>query len=356
MKKVTFVIESLGYGGAERVLTELAKYLSENGYEITIITFKKAKQEYQLNNRIKRVDLEIAESGINKLIIGRRKLKKELKRAEVSICISFDILANILLLLSAPKNCKVIISERNAPKQTELSIYSKVLRFLLYRKTDLIVFQTEEAAKCYSKKIQGKSVIIANPIKENLPVKQYDNVNKEIVAVGRLAKQKNYELMLFAFKDFLKKHKEYILSIYGDGDEREKLQNLCKELSISENVIFHGKTSDVHSRICNAEVYLLTSHYEGIPNALLEAMAMGFPVVATNCPSGGVKLLLSRKSVGILVDKFCVEDISCALCSLVENPINASRMGKAAQYVRDEYSIQNIGHKWIMLIEGNRKK
>lgn len=353
MKKITFVIESLGYGGAERVLTELAGYLSENGYDVTIITFKKKVQEYQLSYRIKRVNLELAENGIKKLIIGRRKLRNEIKKEETQVCIAFDILANILLLLASPRNCEVIISERNAPKQTELSIYSKILRFLLYRRTDVIVFQTEGAAKCYSERIQRKSVIIANPIKTNLPLKKNDKLNKEIVAIGRLAKQKNYELMLLAFKDFLGKHREYVLSIYGEGEEQDNLINLCQKLSINNNVIFHGNCEDVHSKICNAEIFLMTSNYEGIPNALMEAMAMGFPVISTNCPSGGAKLLINSDNVGILVDNFCPEDISLALCSLVENPINALKMGRTAQYVREEYSIQNIGNKWIELIENN---
>lgn len=350
MQKIVFVIESLGYGGAERVMTEITRYL-EKKYEITIITFKKKEQEYELAEGINRVNLEIPNIGMKKLIVGTQKLREELLKINAHICISFDILANILLILAAPRDCHTIISERNAPKQTEISMQSKLLRFLLYRNADYYVFQTIEAARCYSKQIQKKSVIIANPIKENLPQKNYENVNKEIVAVGRLAKQKNYELMLQAFYEFLKVHNEYKLSIYGDGKEKENLLEMCRTFQIEDHVKFYGNCSDVHKRMVNAEIFLMTSNYEGIPNALMEAMAMGFPVVATDCPSGGVRMLITDKVNGLLIKDKDPINIKNALCELAENSIEEKRLGKAAQYVKKDFSIEEIGNKWEKLIQ-----
>ena len=131
---------------------------------------------------------------------------------------------------------------------------------------------------------------------------------------------------------------------------------MCDELAITNQVVFHGSCDNVHTEILNAEIFLMTSHYEGIPNALLEAMAMGFPVIAVDCPSGGVRMLIKNKSVGILLKEYRAEDISRALCYLTENSIKAIEMGKAAQYVREEYSIQKVGAKWEALIEKNKGK
>ncbi len=351
MKKIVFVIESLQYGGAERVLTGITDYLAEHDYDITVITFLLKEQEYELNQKIKRINLNIPNNGVQKLIYGVKKLKEALLLQEAQICIAFDILANILLLLAAPHSMKVVISERNAPKQTALSIYSKILRFLIYPKSDYYVFQTKEAASYYSKKIQMKSTIIPNPILSQLPKKKYVDLNKEVVAIGRLEKQKNYELMLRSFKEFLKEHEDYTLSIYGIGSEQDNLNQLCRQLDISHQVVFRGNSNKVHEMIIKAEIFLMTSSYEGIPNALMEAMAMGFPVIATNCPAGGVALLIEDGKNGILVDGKDEKKIGHALSCLVENPAYAEQLGISASCVRQRFSLEIVGSQWENMIE-----
>lgn len=351
MKKIVFVIESLQYGGAERVLSEITRFLTYKGYEITVITFVSREREYKLDKKIRRINLEIPNSGIQKLIGGSQSLRKTLQNEKADICIAFDILANILLLLSAPTNSKVVISERNAPKQTELSIYSKILRFLLYRRANYYVFQTEEAAACYSKKIQNRNFIIPNPVLSNLPQKKYCNLNKEVIAIGRLEKQKNYELMLRSFREFLCNYGEYTLSIYGVGSEKNNLMDLCNKLGMTNQVVFKGNSDKVHELIKNAEIFLMTSNYEGIPNALMEAMAMGFPVIATDCPSGGVAMLIEDGINGILIEDKDEKKIAQAMSFYVDNPEIEERMGTSASNVRTRFSLETIGNMWVNMIE-----
>lgn len=353
MKKILFVIESLQFGGAERVLCELAKYFNQKGYMVNVVTFLRGEQEYHLPENIKRINCEIGRRKFTKLITGVKSLRKIINESSFDVCISFDILANVLLLLSAKKKHFVVISERNAPRQTEISVFSKVLRKLLYWKADRIVFQTVEAAHFYSKWIQKRSVIIPNPVIEGIPYKEGEN--KTIVAVGRLAPQKNYRLMLDAFAKFHMKNVDYVLQIYGDGPSKDELIRYRDSLGLSFSVVFCGNQKNIHKIIQKSSIFLMTSNYEGIPNALLEAMAMGFPVVATDCPSGGVAMLISDEKKGILIKKAEAEEIANALDYLANNPSARKMFGENAKYVRQAFSVETIGQKWEKLINEGKK-
>ncbi len=356
MNRIFFVIRCLQYGGAERVMCEIARFLEEKGYEVTIITFIKAKKEYILNDKIERVNLNVPEKGIKKLMVGRRALKRYLLKENAKICISFDILANILLILSAPKKCIKIISERNAPKQTELSAVSKVLRFLTYGRCDYCVFQTDGARKCYSKKIQKKGLVIPNPVKENLPFKKSIDTKKEIVAIGRLENQKNYPAMIRGFEEFVNSFPEYTLKIYGDGSKEKELIDYICEKNLRSRVNIEHSCPDIHSRISDSEMFIMTSNYEGIPNALLEAMAMGFPVVAYDCPPGGCAVLVEHEVNGILLKSQEAGVIAGALKMLAEDRGLRERLGNNARQVRSDFSLDKIGGKWLDLIDGLKEE
>lgn len=350
-EKICFVIGSLKFGGAERVLSEIANYISDQGYEVYVVTFEKAKQEYKLQNKIKRIVLALPQNRIVKLVAGVSKLRRFLHKEKFPVCISFDILANCILPLAAPSGCKTIISERNAPIETKLSHMSKILRFLTYSKADKCVFQTLEAMEKSRYVPKEKGIVIPNPIKQDLPFRSSNN--KEIVvAVGRLADQKNYPAMLRGFAEFIRKHKKYQLCIYGDGNRKDELIRFARNLKIQENVHFLGSVKDVHERIKKAQIFLMTSDYEGIPNALLEAMGIGLPVIAYDCPAGGVRLLLSKEKSGILLEDQSPGRIGSALCFLADHPEIRDEMGRRALYVRDEFSIDKIGAQWLSVILG----
>lgn len=355
-KKIFFVIASLEFGGAERVLSEIANYLAENDYEVTIITFFRGEKEYILDKSVRRINLDIPTKKFSKLCIGRKRLSDLLKKEKVDLCISFDILANILLILSHPSKCKTVISERNAPKHTRLSIYSRLLRIVTYDKADGCVFQTEEAKKCYSKKLQNKSWIIPNPVRRNLPYRCEKELRNEIIAIGRLDAQKNYIAMIKGFARFAQSHDDYVLKIYGQGNMQSLLEEFAIECGVGKKVFFKGSSLNVHSEIMHSKIFLMTSNYEGIPNALMEAMAMGFPVIAYDCPSGGVKLLINNMTNGILINDQQPETIECALNQIVEDEILEKRLGENARSIRILYSLEKIGKCWIDLIESYDKE
>lgn len=349
LDKLVFIIESMGIGGAERVVSILAENLCDK-YEISIITFKKKQVEYPINMKIERLNFEIPE-GYKKFFEGRRKLENELMELKPDVVIAFDILPNILVNAIKRRRRKwlTVISERSAPREAEISILSKILRKLYYRKADRYVFQTEEAMNFYSKSIQQRSYIISNPIREGLPKRVYNGEHK-VVAVGRLTKAKNYPCLLTAFSLFIQKYKDYILEIYGEGESREEIEDIIKQLGLSPHVKLMGNCEDVHCRIRKAKLFVMTSSYEGMPNALMEAMVMGFPVIASDCPSGGPRKIIKDGENGFLFENNDYQKLFEKMCYAVEYP-ELEQLGKKAQEIEEQFSSQIITNKWDDLIK-----
>lgn len=335
---VAFVSQSLAGGGQERVTANLANSLSDDpNISVVVITATKSDNEYILSEKVKRYS--ILE---NKLLSDSKKLRAILNTNDVDVVIGMGIYANFLCCMSNFfLKTRVIISERNDPAHDRLSLKSKIFRFVFYRFADGYIFQTEGARAFYSKKIQEKGVIIPNPLKEDIPYKS--NVcNKEIVAVGRLSPQKNYSNLINAFAEISKRHPEYVLRIFGTGELEENLKNLCRELKISDKVVFEGFCTDVHEKIKDSDIFVLSSDFEGMPNSLMEAMAMGFPVISTDCPSGGPKSLIKNEENGLLIPVNDSNQLVDALNYLIEDESFKKKIGKNAIIIRNLYSQDNI--------------
>ena len=173
---------------------------------------------------------------------------------------------------------------------------------------------------------------------------------KRIVAVGRLIPAKNYPLLINAFELFCQKHTSYVLEIYGDGVEKEKIQHLVNKSICKEKIFMQGACQNVLERIRDAELYVLSSDLEGMPNALIEAMALGLACVATDCPSGGPADLIKHKSDGILVPVNNPQVMSEAMSFLVENIEERKEISCNATKIRKRLDIKYIGNEWMRFI------
>ena len=353
---ISFLIPSLGSGGAERVVSILASSLAERGHEVDVVMLANRHRDYRLSEKVNVVYLDCEQD--QGLKTGKRyrlrlqKIRRAIKQLHPDVAVSFMSETNIDTCLSMRfSRIPLVVSERNDPKTDPASRLKQWLRRLAYHKPRGFVFQTPDAQAYFSRRIQKRSEIILNPLSEKLPLPWQNAREKRVVAVGRLNRQKNFPMLIEAFSRFLKEHPDYILEIYGDGVLRESLQALVSEKGLADKVLFRGFCTDVHEKIRSAEMFVMTSDFEGMPNALAEAMAMGIPCISTDCPCGGPRFLMKHMENGILVPVKDTEKTYRAMCYMVENPEEASKMGQEAYHVRERMDASAITEQWERFIQ-----
>jgi glycosyltransferase involved in cell wall biosynthesis len=245
---------------------------------------------------------------------------------------------------------EVIISERGNPEVDDKRRWVHYGRKWLYPLASKVVFQTRMAMEFFSPKIREKSAIIPNPI-NSLPDWHHGEKEKTIVAIGRLVPQKNFTLLLDAFNDFHKNHPEYNLTIFGEGNLRPQLEQQVVENKLDGVVSLPGFADDIYAKIKTAGIYVSCSNYEGISNAMMEALAMGIPSVCTDCPVGGAALVINDGINGLLIPVNDKKALVTALNQIADDKEFAKKLCRNALQVRVDYSLEKIGNEWKRLIE-----
>lgn len=294
MKTIMIVTRNMLAGGAERVIAQLANYFVSKNYNCYLVTLYKDEVFYSINTNVK--ICQISSGSKSRL---------------------FD----------------------------KLNRYMQ-LRKIVYPFAEGIVFQTQKAQSFFPNKIKDKSIVITNPIDINrIPFQCKKERKKRIVAAGRLELQKNFMLLIDAFNDFQKENEEYSLVIYGEGTLRKQLQTKIDELGLQKKIFLPGKEEKLLEIINDSAMFVLSSDYEGLPNVLIEAMCMGMPVIATDCPSGGPRELINNNINGILVPVNNKKKLVEAMIRLTDNDL-AKKMGDNAYNIRKIYEKQDVFEKW----------
>ena len=359
MKKVVFYVDSLRKGGAERVVSTLANFFSTiEDYDVYIFSLMKCKIEYSLNSNVKVFFISDSNNYQNKnifrrLINVREKIKTTknlLKKINPDVVISFLPSSSFLALLT--KKTKVIISVRNDPNVEYAGLKNKLLMKLLYPKCDGAVFQTSDAEKYFNNIIKNR-IVIYNPLSHLFLNKKIDRKEKEktIVSVGRLEKQKNFDLLINAFSLFEKKNPDYKLIIYGEGNERNKLQEKIRSCDLENKVVLTGQVDDIQDKIINSSLFVMSSNFEGMPNALIEAMALGIPCISTDCPCGGPRELINSGENGILVPTNDEIALSTSMDKVINDEKLAKKISENGLKIRDLLDEERICLKWKKYIE-----
>ena len=349
LKEVTLVTAGMTGGGTERVIAVLSDYLIQKEYQVTILMTAGSEIAYSIHPDVKVVALGGRTGGsIQKRLQRIVMIRKYMKSNPDSIMLSFGTETNLFVIIAGllRKN-RLVISERNDPNQCEF----RLLRNIVYRFADCYVFQTEEAKACFSRRIQKKSIVIPNPLTDQIPEPYHGIREKTIVAVGRLNRQKNHMLLLEAFCEFGAKQDDYILNLYGEGELLNELKKKAQSLGIEEKVFFKGFEANVLDKIKNAGMYVLSSDYEGISNSLMEAMAIGLPVISTDCPIGGSSMLVRDGRNGLLVPLRDKQALSMAMERIATDTRLAQTMSEEAVSVRRLYSVEKICEQWIKILK-----
>lgn len=349
-KKILFYISTIREGGAARVMVNLANQFCKEGYKVIFLTNFPDKNEYVLNNKIERISLEEKESAENILIKNFKRIKalrSIIKTRGVKYCVSFMAENNFRLILSSLfTRVKTIISVRTDPKKKYLGIKGFLISKLLYRLADGIVFQTKEAQEFFPKTIQRKSTIIFNPVADNFYQTERDAEPKNIVACGRLNAVKRYDLLIKAFARIFNKYPQENLLIYGQGKMKKDLELLIAKLGLQNRVFLMGQSADIAEILSKAKLFVLVSDYEGMPNALMEALAVGVPSISTDCPCGGPRELIKNGENGLLVPCNSEEKLALAMEKLLSHPNQAKQMGENARKAAQNFTSSVIFRQW----------
>nr|WP_319520915.1 glycosyltransferase [uncultured Sphaerochaeta sp.] len=353
MKSIFFYISDLDKGGAQRVICTLSNLFSEKGYKITIVTTAFCTSAYQLNKEITHRTLDVSEFDTKKPflwknIIRNRRFVKLVKVYKPDVIITF-LEREIYRVLSIKKILKVpiIVSFRNAPNMDYSTFIKRNLIKLLINRADGIVYQTQEAYQFFYKNYHNNHIIILNPINPKfLDVRLSPIKKKSIVTVGKLYPQKNHKLLIDSFNIISQEFPDYILEVYGEGSLRQTLQAQIELLRLEKRVFLRGITDSIENSIKNASLFVLSSNYEGISNALMEAMVLGLPVISTDCPCGGSSVLIRNRENGILVPTGNEVELANAIRELLSDQYLSKKLGQEASKLRDIVNPEKISVTW----------
>jgi glycosyltransferase involved in cell wall biosynthesis len=362
VRRLTLVIFSLSSDGAERVMSIMANYWAAKGWQITLLTFVDRTKPpfYDLDSRVDYIPLGIAGDSPNPIIAIWNNLKR-IRRLRTAIydskpdaAISFMSTTNAIALL-ATRGLKipVVVSERIDPTKYSIGKIWEQLRKWTYLFADRIVVQTKKTLDYFPSQLQASACIIPNPILE--PPKGNNSSEKllgdrSLIAMGRLEYQKGFDLLLQAFAKLKDPYPEWTLTILGEGALRQELESLCNQLELTDRVHLPGRRKNPYEFLKQAKLFVMSSRFEGFPNALCEAMACGLPVISTDCPSGPAEII--RDGVdGILVPNEDVSALAAAMERLMSDEEERKRLAARAPEVTERFSLEKVMGMWEELIE-----
>ena len=351
--KLAFYIGSLNKGGAERVFVNLAEYFQNKGYQIVMVTQYQKEDEYVLAEGIRRVisDIPPEETTGSRAVNFYRRMsrlhriwKKERPDLVLSCVGKNNFMAVVTTMFTKTKPVVSVVGEAKEEYPNRLM---KALANLLFPFASGVILQTERSKSFFSQRVSRTSVILPNSLNPLFIRERFRGEReKRIVSVGRLDANKNHEMMIRAFAGLAGRYPEYTLTIYGEGELREHLQKLIASLGLEEKVFLPGVVPDVAERIEKAALFLLVSYSEGVSNALIEALALGLPVIATDVPSGGTQGLIRHGGNGLIIPPGDEEALKAAMERLLSDGEYAERLGEQAHKIQERLAPERVNRQW----------
>lgn len=343
-KEIVFLSSKLLMGGAERVACSLANWIVKNTNDnVTFLIFGDSDIPYELDKKVKIVSIQFNSKNKTKNILDRINFcKNHFKEIKVDIIFAMFPIIELYALLSKPKHSVLIGSERCNINET--SIFRKLLSRFCSKRCDGFIFQTERIKSFYPKLAQNKSTVIYNAM-SNKKVLDMDinSIKKEnlITAMGRLDEQKGFDILIKSFKKASLLYPGYKLLIFGEGNERNNLDKLIKDLDLKDRVVLCGNDPDAVKTIAKSKVFVLSSRYEGMPNALIEAMATGTACISTDCDFGPRELIIDGEN-GLLTPVNDIESLSNKIIYLLNNDSIRETIEKNAILIKDKLDLNII--------------
>lgn len=356
-------------GGAERVSASLANYWAAKGWEITLVTLSQQSLDfYELHPAVKRIALELVGDSSNSTLAGlwqnKRRitaLRRVLRQVQPDIALGMMTTANILLALAAwglPR-LRTIGAERNHPPQKPVGYLWETLRSYTYGLLNAVTAMSNEGRDWIKTHTNAKNVaVIQNAVNWPLPGQEpriipsvlYPSQRKLLLAAGRLHTQKGFDWLGEAFTNLADKHPDWDLVILGEGILRPTLEKQIRESGLGQRIFLPGLAGNVAEWYESADLFVLSSRFEGFPNTLVEAMAHGLAVVSFDCDTGP-RDIIRHEQDGLLVPLGDVAKLTAALDRLMGDTLTRQRFAERAMEVRDRFSMEKIARKWEELFE-----
>jgi GalNAc-alpha-(1->4)-GalNAc-alpha-(1->3)-diNAcBac-PP-undecaprenol alpha-1,4-N-acetyl-D-galactosaminyltransferase len=361
--RLTLVMSHYNAGGAERVMSIMANYWAAKGWHIHLLTLTEADKPpfYPLHPTIEWQGLNLSKPlgnpflGIIRMSGRLRRLRLAIQQTSPDAVISFNDETNVVTLLALlGSGIPVIVGERNDPHCHKMNNPWRLLRPLVYRQAACLVTQTQHALEYFPRPIRSRIRVIPNPVIRPSEIeKHYGHANtksdKVVLAMGRLEPQKGFDLLIQAFSKIAAKHPDYTLEIWGEGQERAKLESMIADMQLKGRVNLPGVTKTPYEKMRQARVFVLSSRYEGFPNVLCEAMACGMPVISFNCHSGPSEII--RDGIdGILASPEDIDALADAMDRLLSEESERLRVAVHATEITERFGVDKIMDQWTGLI------
>ncbi len=340
MNKIVFVVPNMVGGGTERVVALFANELVSRGYETAVMLFAGNEVVYTLDKRIEVVMLGEKSDGNFWIRIKRiLNMRRYYKANKGCYIFGFSVMGTVFSVIAAAGiPHRLLVSERSDPRKMS----HQKLRNWAYQKAEKLLFQTEEVITFFPEKIRQKSVVVPNPVPHEIPEAFTGVKKKRIVSVGRLERVKNHKLLINAFAEFLQRFPDYELHLFGIGELEQDLKEQVKNLGIEKQVCFRGFSKQVKEEIRDSAMFVLSSDYEGISNSMIEALAMGIPVISTDCPVGGSRAYIEDGRNGLLVPVGDQKAMTRAMERIAENPEFARELSENGVKIKETYGLSQI--------------
>lgn len=362
MKNVMFILTKLGgpgWGGAHKVAVLLANYLAKKNYNVSIAVSENSEQDYPVEQSVTIYCLSnYYKSSQNRSVNLIRKLfsfRKLCSEKGIDVVVGFTSnMAVYAILTSIFSRRKSLISERTDPHIEPRSGVMRLMRNLMFCFADFVVFQTPGAQSYFPGVVRKKSTIIANPISSKLPEPFLGERERKVVDFCRIDPQKNLLLLIEAFDSFAETHKDYFLEIYGDAKEndpyKDKVVDAVNNAKHCDSIRLLPASKNIHNIVKNARMFVSSSDYEGLSNSMLEAMAIGLPIIVTDCKNGGERMCIQNNVNGIIVPLNDKNELCKAMERVADDNAFATYLSTNACEIRNRFSENRIFEQWSTII------
>lgn len=376
--KIAILGLHLNYGGVEKAIVNQANSFVDKYDVELVITYKLQKEPvFPVNSNVKityltdvvpnkekflkvfheRKIMETFKEGLNSLKIlylKKHTMKKYIKNSDADIIISSRIEITKLLNDYAPHDVITIAEEHRHHNNDKR--YIRRLRNACIN-IDYLIPASEELTNFYQKNIlTTKSVYIPISL-DYFPKKPAKLNNKNLISVGRLSKEKGYEDLIYVFNEIMKKDDKFHLDIIGDGNEKEKLNNLIKKLNLEKNITLHGYQSKeyINRYLEKASLYLMCSFEESFGIVLIEAGSFGVPAICFDSAQGANEIIENKKS-GYLIANRNKKEMAKKTIELIKDSSTLKDFGKKSREIAEKYKFENVKKIWLEFLKEVKKE